>query len=338
MSTWTHPHASLILPAGRDNTDEWHDLRATGLGGSDAAPIMGEGHAGADAYTVWEKKTGRYQEEHNEQTLLFFERGNALEPHVVSRFLDEYNSGPWSEPLTARRVGMLRSDDHNFLTASPDRFVSDGGGLECKTAGSWSWRADAKQPDVVPRRYYWQVIHYLLVTGKPHWYLASLDPDTFRLLWWKIDTEDDQVRRDMDRLAERAAYVWQCVEKDTPPEVSSTTSEQMNARIDELDEDALDVSTMDDEDANSIVALVTRRWQLDEQLAPLQAERKQIDESLRLVAGASEAVAYQGRPLYTYRGHTRRSFDQAAFKKAHPDLAEEYTKETIVRRLDFTTD
>lgn len=327
---WGYPAATLILKAGSDGTEGWHNLRKTGIGASDAAPLMGEGYKGTSAYTVWESKTSESLPEHDEQTLRNFARGHALEPDVADRFLEEHPDGA---DFRLRRCGMLRSREHEFLTASPDRFVSDGGGLELKTANQFVFKkhADAEEP---PRAYYWQAVHSLLVTGKTHWYIACLNPDSFRLLWWRVDAEDPQVREDVDRLLRAARRLWDHVETGTPPDVAPTSSEEMNARITPT-ADALDLASGDADDRESVLALVDRRRELAAIIKPLQDEQKEIDEALKLQAGANETVIFDGEFLYSYKAITSKRLDQAALKKEHPEIAEKYMKESVSRRMSF---
>lgn len=327
---WGYPTATLILPAGNDNTDSWHKLRKTGIGASEAAPIMGEGYKGTSAYTVWESKVRDEEPEHDAQTLRNFQRGHALEPDVANRFLEEHPDG---EDFRLRRCGMLRSREHDFLTCNPDRLVSDGGGLELKTANQFVFKKHAAR-DSAPRAYYWQAVHSLLVTGKTHWYIACLNPDSFRLLWWLVDAEDPTVQNDMNRLLLHAINVWDHVESGTPPDVAPASSEEMNARITPTD-GTLDLLRGDEDDRESVLALVERRRELDALIKPLEEEKKEIDEALKLQAGENETVSYGDEFLYSYKAYTSNRLDQKALKKDHPDLAEKYTRETVSRRMSF---
>lgn len=147
-----------------NGSDEWLELRKTGIGGSEVGTICGL-NKWESAYTLWAKKTGRITErvEMNEP----MEWGNRLEPVVIDKFADEH---PELEIL--RNVGTWAHPDRHWQIGNPDAlYVKDGklGVIEVKTASSENDWADG-----VPPYYETQVQWYMDVFDVEHAYVIVL--------------------------------------------------------------------------------------------------------------------------------------------------------------------
>lgn len=160
---WKAPNAQLVLPVDPDVT-EWLEVRRQGLGGTDAATIMGANKF-ATLYGTWVEKTSTEPPVDKASDLLWF--GHEVEPMLARRF--EAETG-----IATRRVGTLRSKSHPFMQANPDRFTGDGGGLEIK---STDWFTDAGKEwtgGEIPAHPWWQAQHCMAVSGRSHWWFAAL--------------------------------------------------------------------------------------------------------------------------------------------------------------------
>lgn len=143
--------------------EEWLELRRGGIGGSDAAAIIGVSRW-ASPNDVWEDKLGIAPVRPVSAPM---EWGNRLEAVVADAVAD--------------RTGLRLRKSHRILVhptapfpmfASVDRLAGDAV-VEIKTARSDDgWVTEEEAPDVepehrVPAQYYVQGQHYAAVTGKP---------------------------------------------------------------------------------------------------------------------------------------------------------------------------
>ena len=112
--------------------------------------------------------------------------GKKLEPVVVDLFEEETGlEVEWKDKL-------MEHPKEPLIIGSPDGVIHEAPpGFEAKTAGidrAHDW-GDAGT-DMVPRNYIFQVQHYMLLTGRPEWWLAALiGGNDFRTFNIKADTE-----------------------------------------------------------------------------------------------------------------------------------------------------
>ena len=104
--------------------DEWLALRRKGIGGSDAASIMGVS-AYSSPYRVWADKTGRLEPLEDNEAM---RQGRDLEAYVAERFTEATGK------KVRRNNYMIFSKKYPFMLANIDRLiVGENAGLECKT-------------------------------------------------------------------------------------------------------------------------------------------------------------------------------------------------------------
>lgn len=146
------------------NREQWLEERRKGIGGSDAAKLLGYSRWGGP-FSVWnEKVNGVYSEVSDAEAVHF---GNVLEDVVAREF--EARSG-----LKVHRINsIITSKEHPFMLANIDRKISGQNvGLECKTANAR--KADEWKDDELPSAYYCQVQHYNAVMGWDGCWIACL--------------------------------------------------------------------------------------------------------------------------------------------------------------------
>lgn len=145
--------------------EDWLALRRRGIGGSDAAAVVG-----ASKYTsrlaLWADKTGRAAPAADSPRLRL---GRDLEQYVAERFCE----------MTGKAVSvpeaMYAHDDFPFIIANLDRLVvGENAGLECKTA-NFSFGKFPENSRELPESWLCQCRHYLNVMGFELMYLAVLD-------------------------------------------------------------------------------------------------------------------------------------------------------------------
>tara|TARA_R110000803_G_scaffold841_1_gene2914 strand:+ start:1080 stop:2033 length:954 start_codon:yes stop_codon:yes gene_type:complete len=147
------------------SSPEWHEMRATRIGGSEVGAIAGESKY-ESAYSLWAKKTGKIPSQQTENEFMYW--GKALEPVVIDRFERDH-----PELTVYRDAGTWVNNEYDFMLANPDAILLDQMGqhgiLEIKTA-----RYDDDWRDGVPKYYQTQVQWYLRTFGFDYAYLACL--------------------------------------------------------------------------------------------------------------------------------------------------------------------
>lgn len=150
----------------------WLDERRKGIGGTDAAAILGFSHY-ATEHDVWLAKRGLGPEKRDTEAMWW---GRELEGLVARRYSEVMGFDlidPESEPGRKR---LVYHPDYPELIGSPDRLVVDHKiGLEVKTASVYN--ADDFGPpgtDQVPKSHLIQCAHYMAITGYSRWDLAAL--------------------------------------------------------------------------------------------------------------------------------------------------------------------
>lgn len=161
------PGAQEALPAYRifDFADEtaWKQGRLRGIGGSDAAAIVGMSPYKTNV-RLFEELTGRREPEDisGKECVIY---GHAAEGLIRNLFSLDY-PGYQVEHYDWR---ILQSRPWPFLQASLDGEIMDASGrrgvLEIKTAEIFGRRHREKWEGRIPDHYYIQALHYLLVTG-----------------------------------------------------------------------------------------------------------------------------------------------------------------------------
>jgi len=128
---------------------EWHELRATGIGGSDIAAIC-QTSPWTSPFALWAKKTGRIEDTVGASEAA--EWGNILEPVILDQF--EKRTGL----KLHRNVGTWANKDNPWQLANPDAiWEADGkfGIVEVKTS-----RYEDDWANGVPEYYKTQVNWY----------------------------------------------------------------------------------------------------------------------------------------------------------------------------------
>lgn len=142
------------LEAHPDGSPEWHEQRSRGLGGSDAATIIGLKPYGQDRLKLWRRKQGLEPGFSGNSATDY---GSKVERFVFSRAAVEYHCD-----IVEVEHG-LQHPDHPWMLANVDgALVRDGnvvGIAEIKTSSS------APPSDGAHPYHYAQIQHYLAVTG-----------------------------------------------------------------------------------------------------------------------------------------------------------------------------
>lgn len=190
---------------------QWLEERRTGIGGSDAAAVLG-----LDPYKtaleVYLEKRGEIQAP-DLSTNRAVQWGTRLEAVVADYYADVMGI-TLMQPAT-----ILRHPDHEFVVGNLDRFSPERRlVLECKTAGlafnleGWG----ESGTDLVPERYLLQCMHYLLVTGYDRADIAVLiGGQDFRI--YHVARDEEMIESMLPRYCE----FWERVQSGDAPDLDA---------------------------------------------------------------------------------------------------------------------
>ena len=195
---------------------DWLEVRRQGIGSSDCAAACGL-NPYMSMLELWMIKTGRVKQSIEDESSgiapLYW--GKQLEPLVA-----EYYSMHTNNKVRRINAVLQHPDpDKHFMLANLDYSVVGSNEvqiLECKTAGEYGaklWR------DGVPLYVLCQVQHQLAVTGKRAAHVCVLICGHETKIF-KVTRSESVIKHIIN--AER--YFWECVEKDTPPDVDASES------------------------------------------------------------------------------------------------------------------
>ena len=144
--------------------EEWLQERKNGIGGSDAATIIGLNPYKTNIQ-LWEEKTGR-REATDISDKPYVQYGTYAEEHLRELFKLDF---PQYE-VSHQENTIIKHPKYPFLFASLDGQLVDKetgelGILEIKTTNILQSMQKEKWKDKIPDNYYCQVLHYLNVTG-----------------------------------------------------------------------------------------------------------------------------------------------------------------------------
>lgn len=306
--------AVTLAKTGDMPRDEWLGLRRKGIGGSDAAAILGL-NPWKTPMDVWLEKTGEFEDDPGENEKMYW--GNVLEDIVAREFMARTGL------KVRRRNAILKHKNRPFMIANVDRLViGHKAGLECKTAGQYTaedWEMG------LPDYYMPQLQHYMAVTGYPVWYVAVLiGGQEFK--YYKI-TRDDYFIRD---LIQAEVEFWRLVETRTPPPVDGTKAS--TELIKKLYPEA---------EKGKEIQLPFEAFELIQQYERACEEEKQIqllkDEAanrLKDMLGTAERGSIHGRQVIWQNVASKR-LNTKSLQKEYPDIYEQFAQESTYRRFSI---
>ena len=311
-------HRSLLYRrlTKTDNIDraEWLEHRRAGIGGSDAAAIVGL-NPYSSPLRVWADKMGIAPETETTEAM---RQGTDFEGYVAKRFMEETGM------KVRRENSILQSIGHPFMLANVDRMVvGERAGLECKTTGAFN-KSDWESGEV-PNTYYCQCQHYMAVTGYAKWYLAVL---VFQrgFYWFEVPRNDD----DIAALTKAETQFWNdyVVTGERPdPSGADCDAEVIRAMYADSDVTGEILLTGIDNDLDRLA-------EIDALSKSLKSEGDAIKQRIQLQMGDA---AIATTPKYTVRwpqvSSTR--IDTTRIKKEAPDLYQRFAKTSTSRRFTY---
>ncbi|MCL8208649.1 MAG: YqaJ viral recombinase family protein [Actinomycetia bacterium] len=310
------PWLATPVPLVRTDTlprDEWLAWRRRGLGGSDAAAVLGVSRY-KSPWDVWADKMGLTPPDDPGEAAYW---GQRLEPLVAEEFARRTGIAVASWPY------LLQHPEHPWMLANLDRVTGDGGILECKTthprhAAEWD-------DDGIPVEYLCQVQHYLAVTGAPHaWVAVLIGGQDFRTT--RIERDAAFIA---DLIALEAAF-WRRVASRIPPEPDGSPAARRTLL-------QLYPEATRDEAALPPDAEAWARAYLEAAAREAAAATDKERAAQALMALLGDARAGTAGPYrVAWTPTTQRRLDLDRLKAEHPDLYAAYTVTQSTRRFRVT--
>ena len=306
--------AQVLAKTSDMEKEEWLEHRRRGIGGSDAAAILGM-NPWRTPMDVWLEKTGEFTRNDEENEKMYW--GTALEDIVAREFMTRTGL------KVRRRNAILKHKQYPFMLANVDRLVvRQSAGLECKTAGQYSaddWAVG------VPDYYIPQVQHYMAVTGYKTWYVAVLiGGQEFK--YYKVARDDSFIRE----LIQAETAFWELVEERTPPPIDGTSaSTELIKKLYPEAEKGKEIEL-----PFEAFELIQQYEQACEEEKRIQLIKSEATNRLKDMLGTAEKGSIHGRQVI-WQNVTSKRLDSKALQKEQPEIYGRYVRESIYRRFSI---
>lgn len=303
----------LVNTLNMDHT-QWLQARTQGIGGSDVSAIAGL-NKWKSAVQVFLEKTQAIVNEDVQSEAAYF--GNVLEEVVAKEFSKR------TDLKVQRRNAILQHPEYPWMLANVDRLiVGKKIGLECKTSSEYlkkEW-----EDEEVPAAYLLQCQHYMAVTGYEAWWIAVLIGGN-KFVHKKIGRDEELIQYLIDIEKD---FWLNNVEKNEPPmfDGSDASTELLKHLYPESIADSF-VSLGKQEEL-----LIEARDQVDREIKVLQEQKAEYENKIKAKLGTNEAGGTENYKVY-WKSYTTNRFDSKRFKADHPDLYEQYAKESQARKF-----
>lgn len=279
--------------------------RASGLGGSDMAAVLGQSPY-RTCLQVFLEKTGELAPDDLSDNPKV-QAGNFFEESIAKLYA--WQNSTILTPFTE----TVYHPDYVFLLANPDYRDSEGGIIEIKNmdvdvAYSYGWPSNFK----APVHYMIQLMYYCILTDAPYGKLVChITGARFEVTHYERDT---QVER---WLINNAVDFWERhVMTRTAPPASTLKDIQFLFPVSE------NKSVVGRQDINM---LLKEYADLTQSISQAQKRKDEIQLSVSGYMGEHDTLLSPTEEvLATWRTHERSSFNTTAFKKDHPTLYADY--------------
>ncbi|WP_270607737.1 YqaJ viral recombinase family protein [Bacillus mobilis] len=306
--------AKVLVNTLNMDHDQWLQARIQGIGGSDVSAVAGL-NKWKSAVQVFLEKTQAVEKEDTQSEAAYF--GNVLEEVVAKEFSKR------TDLKVQRRNAILQHPEYPWMLANVDRLiVGERVGLECKTASEYlkkEW-----EDEEVPAAYLLQCQHYMAVTGYEAWWIAVLIGGN-KFVHKKIERDEELIQYLIDIEKD---FWLNNVEQNEPPmfDGSDASTELLKHLYPESIADSF-VSLGKQEEL-----LIEARDQVDREIKVLQEQKAEYENKIKAKLGTNEVGGTENYKIY-WKSYTTNRFDSKRFKLEHPDLFEQYVKETNSRKF-----
>lgn len=325
---------STFTDTSRLSHAKWLELRKLGIGGSDAGAIMYASPYATPLTVYMAKKeaiaedTGSTTESKKRNIMLW---GNIMEKPIMEKTSKELD-------IEISKVGgTFINIQHPYMRANLDGLVYVGdkraiGGEEVEGLGGFEIKTSKRGVnfghDEIPDSYYYQVQHYMAVTGLDWFLLTVFIFDAYEAYHYIVRRNVDVIR---NMMAMEESFWKDFIFQNIPP-----------APVGEECEDAI-ISKMLSTRGGEIVldedmlAVIDARQEVIKKIEELKSQKMQAEEKLKLaiihgdIPEGENIKATCGKYKISYNSQTRSSVDTAALRSA--GLYDKYSKKTSYRVL-----
>lgn len=295
----------VLAKTGDMTREEWLAERRKGIGGSQAAAILGL-NPYVSAFDVYAEIKGLAPDQPDNEAM---RQGRDLENYVAERFMEQTGK------KARRKQAILKHKTIPWMIGNIDRLViGENAGLECKTTSVLN-KAKFNQGEFPPA-YYVQCMHYLAVTGFDRWYLAVLVLNKgFHVFTIERDEGEIQALIDTERR-----FWEEHVQKDIPPapDGSEATSEALKAMYPQA-KDHENVALYGQEPN------IQRYLDLKAKSDDYKKQAEQIKQGIQLEMKDAEIGRAAGY-FVTWKNQTRQTLDTKRLQNEAPDTYRKYLK------------
>lgn len=293
--------------------EEWLAWRRGGIGGSDAAVIVGL-NPYRSRLELYADKLGLMPEREDSEAMRI---GRDLEAYVADR---------WAEATGKkyRRTNFMYCHDrYDFIRANVDReVIGEKAGLECKTTSVYN-KSDFENGEI-PLSYYCQCQHYMAVVGYERMYLAVLVLGK-AFYHFVIERSEEEI----NTLLENEVEFWrQYVENRLPPEPDGSESAAAAIRAMQGESSRPEGFKLMMQYENDLAHLNA----LNGQIKALQREAEGIKQALMLALEEAESGESEQYRI-SYGPQNRVNVDLAALREKYPQAYKECSKNIQYRAL-----
>lgn len=284
-----------------ENEEKWHELRASGIGGSDIGALLGV-NKWKSAIDVYLDKTQGNKGIDNR----FTHFGHKLEKVVFEEFAERHQELKcYTVPYTIKRGVCVANVDGMIYDPARDRY----GVLELKTTSEYN--KSEWEGETVPQSYYAQVQHYLFVTGLSYAYIACLiGGNDYREFYIERDLDDAEL------IKNTATNFWNNhVLKSVPPMLdgSDAYSKYLLERAEKENDEVIELDDLTDKGS--------QYKELKDKIAELEKELKLKEQEILLEMNNNKVKkATAGAYKFTIVTTNRKSVDKKMLEKDHSDL------------------
>jgi putative phage-type endonuclease len=307
--------------ARRPSREEWLGWRRQGIGGSDAAAIVGlSPYSGP--MRVWLEKRGLIEGADESEAMLW---GSLLEGSIADEF--ERRTGL----RVVARQALRMHPEHPWMRCTLDGLVAEHehdpadlalGIFESKSAGDGFAWGDEPPPHALL-----QVQHSLAVTGLERAWVAVLHGGRGGMQLRTYELEADAELQAY--LIEEERAFWQLVETGKPPPADS--SEETAAALRAAYAEPVKLSSVDLPGRALDLVQQYRSAKEDERAAAARAALAQNE--LMSLLGEAEIGLLDGAELVTWRQYESKRVDLDALRDKHPKLVARFTRTDRSRRF-----
>lgn len=308
-----------IISTENMSHEQWLQVRKTGIGGSDAAVILGISPF-KSPLELWNEKVKDIAESAEETEAAYW--GKKLEPVVREEFTERTGLRVYTEPY------LLQHNHYSFMQANLDGYVYDSvyGNciFEAKTASAYK---AGDWDEGVPDEYYAQLQHYMAVTGYQGAYIAALIGGNQFV--WKFVERDRQY---IQALIHKEKLFWQHVQTETEPPVDgSKATENFLNSLYPLAEDQ-EILVLGDDDQQWIDLYLQAKEKENE-----AKEQKQLAENKLKALLQKHTKAVLGSSTVRWSEVTAERFDSRQLKRDEPEVYEQYTYKVRYRKFSVNS-